>query len=86
MHLLMLICSLSTLDLHVGDITGCLCTPQKANIGMYNGCDYPYKSHFLALPSLLHPSILFTCFYTCFFFYFMHINAILQGLLIQLNS
>ena len=32
------------LDLHVGDITGCFCTPQKASVGMYSGCDYSYNS------------------------------------------
>ena len=30
MHLLMLVCSLSVLDLHVEDIIGYFCTPQKA--------------------------------------------------------
>ena len=57
---------ISALDLHVGDITGCLCTPQKARVGMYSGCDYPYKSLFvylLALAFLFHPSIIFNCFY-----------------------
>ena len=43
-YLLMLICSLSTLDLHVGDIAGCFYTPPKASIGMYSGYDYPYNS------------------------------------------
>ena len=48
---------------------------QKASVGMYSGCDYPYKSlqilfvYFLTLLSLLHPSILFNCFCTCFFFF-----------------
>ena len=44
---------------------------QKASVGMYSGCDYLLSLKilfvcFLALPSLLHPSILFNCFYTCF--------------------
>ena len=42
----------------------------KASVGMYSGCDYLLSLkilfvYFLALPSLLHPSILFNCFYTC---------------------
>ena len=37
-------CLLSALDLHVGDTTGCFCTPQKASVVMYSGCNYPYKS------------------------------------------
>ena len=55
-HLLLLLLLLINYDPHA---------TQKASVGMYNGCDYllPY---FLALPSLLHPSILFDCFYTCF--------------------
>ena len=38
---------------------------------MYSGYDYLlslkilFVYYFLALPSLLHPSILFNCFYTC---------------------
>ena len=37
---------------------------------MYSGCDYLLSLKilfvcFLALPSLLHPSIFFNCFYTC---------------------
>ena len=35
---------------------------------MYIRCDYPLQIlfvYFLILPSLLHPSILFNCFYTC---------------------
>ena len=44
---------------------------QKASGGMYSGSDYLLSLKilfvcFLALPSLLHPSILFDCFYTCF--------------------
>ena len=41
---------------------------QKASVGMYSGCDY-LLSHknlvcvLLALPSLLHPSILFNYFF-----------------------
>ena len=37
---------------------------QKASVGMYSGCDYLLSLSvcFLALPSLLHPSILFNCF------------------------
>ena len=36
----------------------------------HSGCDYLLSLqilfvYFLALPSLLHPSILFNCFYTC---------------------
>ena len=40
----------------------------KASVGMYSRCDYPLQIlfvYFLILPSLLHPSILFNCFYTC---------------------
>ena len=48
---------------------------QKASVGMYSGCDYLLSLKilfvcFLALPSLLHPSILFNCFYTCFCSFF----------------
>ena len=33
---------------------------------MYSRCDYPLLfEYFLILPSLLHPSILFNCSYTC---------------------
>ena len=39
----MLTYSLSALDLHVGDITSCFCTPQKPSVGMYSGRDYPYN-------------------------------------------
>ena len=35
MHLLMSTCLLSTLDLHVGDINGCFCTPQKASRSIF---------------------------------------------------
>ena len=40
---------------------------QKASVGMYSGCDHLLSLKilfvcFLALPSLLHPSILFNCF------------------------
>ena len=40
---------------------------KKASVGMYSGCDYLLSLkilfvYFLALPSLLHPSILFNCF------------------------
>ena len=43
---------------------------QKASVGMYSGCDYLLSLqilfvYFLALPPLLHPSILFNYFYTC---------------------
>ena len=43
---------------------------QKASVGMYSGCDYLVSLkilfvYFLALSSLLLPSILFDCFYTC---------------------
>ena len=49
----------------------------KASVGMYSGCDYVLFLKilfvcFLALPSLLHPSILFNCFYTCFCSFLMH--------------
>ena len=51
---------------------------KKVSVGMYSGCDYLLSLkilfvYFLALPSLLHPSILFNYFYTCFcsFFYCM---------------
>ena len=40
----------------------------KASVGMYSRCDYPLQIlfvYFLILPSLLHSSILFNCFYTC---------------------
>ena len=45
----------------------CVCTAtQKASVGMYSGCDTLSLRilfvYFLALPSLLHPSILFNCF------------------------
>ena len=45
---------------------------KKASVGMYSGCDYLLSLkilfvYFLALPSLLHPSILFNCFYTCMY-------------------
>ena len=33
---------ISALDLRVGDIT--FCTPQRASVGTYSGCEYPYKS------------------------------------------
>ena len=41
-------------------------------VGMYSGCDYLLSLKilfvcFLVLPSLLHPSILFNCFYTCIY-------------------
>ena len=47
------------------------CDTQKASVGMYSGCHYLLSLKilfvcFLALPSLLHPSILFNCFYTCY--------------------
>ena len=39
---------------------------RKASVGMYSGCDMLSLRilfvYFLALPSLLHPSILFNCF------------------------
>ena len=41
---------------------------KKASVGMYSRCNYPLQIlfvYFLTLPSLLHPSILFSCFYTC---------------------
>ena len=49
---------------------------KKASVGMYSGCDYLLSLkilfvYFLALPSLLHPSILFNCFYTCFCSFFI---------------
>ena len=53
-----------------------VCTAtQKASVGMYSGCDMlsgPINLvlYFLALPSLLHPSILFNCFYTCYCSFF----------------
>ena len=72
----------SVLDLHVGEIMFSLSiifiilliiydphATQKASVGMYSGCDYllSLKILFMCfLPSLLHPSILFSCFYTCF--------------------
>ena len=45
----------------------CVCTATlKVSVGMYNGCDTLSLQilfvYFLALPSLLHPSILFNCF------------------------
>ena len=40
-------------------------TTQKASVGMYSGCDTLSLQilfvHYLVLPSLLHPSILFNC-------------------------
>ena len=50
---------------------------QKASVGMYSDCDYLLSLTilfvcFLALPSLLHPSILFNCFYTCFCSFLLH--------------
>ena len=51
---------------------------QKASVGMYNGCDYLFKLslkilfvYFLALSSLLHPSILFNYFYTFSILFFI---------------
>ena len=35
-------------------VTKCYYLGLEASIGMYGGCDYPSKSCFLALPSLLH--------------------------------
>ena len=52
-------------------ITGYFCTPQKASVGMYSRCDYPLFVYFLILPSLIHSSILFNCFYTCFCSFFI---------------
>ena len=56
---------------------------KKASVGMFSGCDYLLSLnilfvYFLALPSLLHPSILFNCFYTCFcsFFILLECNYI----------
>ena len=58
------------------------CMMRKAGVGMYSECDtlslQTLFVHFFALPSLLHPSILFNCFYTCTVLflvppgYFMH--------------
>ena len=66
-------------------ITGHLCTPQKASVGMYSRCNYLLFVYFLILPSLLHSSILFNCFYTCFCSFLLHlvkfIDVILHGLL-----
>ena len=45
------------------------CTPQKASVGMYSRCNYLLFVYFLILPSLLHSSILFNCFYTCIYIY-----------------
>ena len=50
---------------------------QKASVGMYSGYDCLLSLKilfvcFLALPSLLHPSILFNCFYTCFCSFLLH--------------
>ena len=52
---------------HVPHIIICVCTAaQKASVGIYSGCDTLSLRilfvYFLALPSLLHPSILFNCF------------------------
>ena len=65
---------------------------QKASVGMYSGCDYLLSLkilfvYFLALPSLLiHPSILFNCFYTCFcsFLYCMSATIIIIIIIIDL--
>ena len=51
----------------------CVCTcTQKASVEMYSGCDTLSLQilfvYFLALPSLLHPSILFNCLLLFFFF------------------
>ena len=50
---------------------------KEASVGMYSGCDYLLSLkilfvYFLALPSLLHHSILFNCFYTCFSSFLLH--------------
>ena len=67
---------LSKLDsLHVGDITGYFCTPQKASIGMYSECDYLYKSCMYTFWPC-HPyfilqfySIVFVLVSVCFLFF-----------------
>ena len=41
--------------------------PIISSVGMYSRCDYPLFVYFLILPSLLHSSILFNCFYTCLY-------------------
>ena len=56
-------------------ITGYFCIPQKASVGMYSRCNYLLFVYFLILPSLLHSSILFNCFYTCFCSFLMHFNS-----------
>ena len=44
---------------------------------MYSRCDYLLFVYFLILPSLLHSSILFNCFYNCFLLHLvLFINAI----------
>ena len=55
-------------------ITGYFCTPQKASVGMYSRYDYLLFVYFLILPSLLHSSILFNCFYTCFCSFLLHLS------------
>ena len=57
------------------NITDYFCTPQKASVGMYSRCDYLLFVYFLILPSLLHSSILFNCFYTCFCSFFIALSS-----------
>ena len=59
----------------------------KASVGMYSRCNYPLQIlfvYFLILPSLLHPSILFNCFYTCSCSFFIGHSAFYQCHLIWL--
>ena len=79
MHLLMLTCSLSTLDLHVGDITGVL-HPSKSKFRMYSGCDYPYKSCSCTFWAC-HPYFIFQFYSTVlylFLFFFITLSVIHQ--------
>ena len=47
---------------------------------MYSRCDYLLFVYFLILPSLLHSSILFNCFYTCMIYTCgVHIVAIFSA-------
>ena len=75
----------SVLDLYVGEIHVLpvsniyiiMLRTQKASVGMYSGCDYLVSLkilfvYFLTLSSLLPPSILFNCFYTCFCSFLLH--------------
>ena len=50
---------------------------QKASLGMYSGCDYPYKLilfvYFLTLPSSFNYIVFYACF--CSFFRIIHAST-----------